>query len=330
MLDPTADQLLALTPDQARLLFPGDAAAVAARFHALARRWHPDRNPDPRAAAVFARISSLSATVRRSLTPAERRLTTIGGRAFRLAYRATRATDFGETLIGDRVIAHLVPPSLDDLADRAAAFAPRFADERMRKAMARLLPHPLATLQTPDGYAFVERKPAGAVLLRDLLTLGPVDPRQAAWMTTRLVNIASWLQWAGLAHGAIGPDTLLVSPADHGLALTGPFLCARPFGERAPVLPERTLAAVPRYAAALLDDRLDPELIRLTIREALGDPAGTRLAADPAFPQPFAQWLLMPGDAAQSFPAWERAREASFGPRRFVPWDVDTAALLAA
>ena len=332
MIDPTAADLMALTPAEARTVFRGDAAAVATRFRALARRWHPDANPAPDAAAVFAQLTMLHGVAYRALVPAERRLTTIGGRTFRLAYRARRATNVGETLIGDRVIAHLVPAALDELADRAAAFAPRFADERMRLAMARHLPRPLATMETRDGYAFVERKPADAVLLRDLLTLGPVSPTQAAWMTTRLVNIAAWLQWAGIAHGAIGPDTVLVSPADHGLSLTGPFLTAGSFGTLPRTLPERTLALAPRYASEALDDRLDPELVRLTVREALGDAAGTRLLSDPGFPRPFAQWLLLPTveGARTDFPAWERAREASFGPRRFVPWHVDTAALLAA
>ena len=72
--------------------------------------------------------------------------------------------------------------------------------------------------------------------------------------------------------------------------------------------------------------------MRLTVREALGDPAGTRLAADRALPRPFADWLLLPsaGDAQADYAGWEKAREASFGPRRFVKWSFDPAAILAA
>jgi hypothetical protein len=99
-------------------------------------------------------------------------------------------------------------------------------------------------------------------------------------------------------------------------------------------LPERTLAELPRLEApdAVCDGGIDPALVRLTIREALGDPAGTRLAGDPTFPNPFALWLLMPGaDNAQAdFRAWEQARDAAFGPRRFIQWDFDPAALRAA
>lgn len=331
--DQCAEQLLALTPIQARTLFAGDADAVAARFRELARIWHPDRNRASGAVSVFAHLVDLHEVARRADAPlAEEVFRTVDGRSFRLRWRARRAGDLGEMVIGDHVIGHVVPADLDVLSRAADEWQPPFADPGMQVEMARSLPRRVATLLTAEGRVFVERKQPGEVLLRDLMRLGPVHPRQAAWMATRLVNIACWLQWAGIAHGAIGPDTLLVSPADHSLALTGPFLCAGRFGTAPTVLPERTLAWAPRYASqgAVLDKRLDPELVRLTLRELLGDAAGTRLASDPTFPKPFAHWLLMPtGEGARSdFPAWEYARDASFGPRRFVRWDVDTAALM--
>lgn len=328
-------ELLALPPERARELFAGDRAARDRRFRALAARWHPDHRDTPEAAQVFAHLLVLRDAAARIDRPLEQRLVaTTDGRRFRLGWRARRPSDGGEMLLGDRTVAHCIPAELDDAAARADALLLPFADAAMEAAITRQLPRRLATLRTADGMIFVERKLADEVLLRDLMRLGPVEPRQAAWIATRLVNLTCWLQWAGLSHGAIGPDSLLVSPAEHSLALTGPFLCAGAFGVAPTLLPERTLAAAPRYAApgALLDDRLDPELARLTVRELLGDPAGTRLLADPGFPAPFAQWLLMPtADGARTdFPAWERAREASFGARRFTPWDVDTAALMAA
>ncbi len=333
--DPSAEQLLALTVAEARTLFEGDAEANARRFRELASVWHPDHNRAREATAVFAHLVDLYEGARTKGAEAnERVFRTTDARSFRVRWRARRVGDLGELLIGDRVIAHAVPAELDRLAAMADAWQPSFADEAMRAEMALSLPRRLATLVTAEGYVFVEHKEPGTVLLQDLMRLGPVDPCQAAWIATRLVNLACWLQWVGIAHGAIGPDTLLVSPETHSLALTGPFLCAGSFGAEPAVLPERTLACAPRYGVpgAVLDQRLDPELVRLTVRELLGDAAGTRLASDPAFPKPFANWLLMPTTegARSDFPAWEAARDASFGPRRFVRWDVDVAALMAA
>jgi hypothetical protein len=332
------DVLMALRPAQARVLFPGDRPAISARYKDLAKRWHPDRNRDPRAADVFARLSELHGIALRIVdgvsATQERVFRTRDGRTFRLRWAVRHETDFGEVLVGERHVAHVVPADLDDLSGRAARWTPQFADASMRSEMERFLPHVTAILDTAEARVFVESKTPDQVLLRDLLRAGPVEPRHAAWMTTRLVNLACWLQWAGIAHGALGPDTLLVSPEFHSVAITGPFLCGRSFGRAMDVLPERTLSTAPRYAAAgaVSDARLDPELVRQTIREVLGDPAGTRLAADPDFPKPFANWLLMPAatGAQDDFPSWEQARDASFGPRRFVRWDFDPAAVMAA
>ena len=329
----SAEAILSIGPLQARHLFPGDADAVARRFRELALAWHPDRNGSPEATRVFAHITTLHAAATKKPVIEERIFETIKGRQYRLRWRRRHVGPLGEILVGDSFIAHVVPADLDDLSLRAAAFRPRFADDAMRREMARFLPRAETVLETAEGWVFIERKSGDQVLLADLARLAPVDPRQAAWMATRLVNLACWLQWSGIAHGANGPETLLVSPDQHSVALTGPFLCAGTFGSAPSVLPERTLDVAPGYAAtgARLDERLDPELVRLTLRELLGDPMGTRLAADPDFPRPFATWLLAPAACAQAdFAAWERAREASFGPRRFTPWKVDIAAMMAA
>jgi hypothetical protein len=332
MPNASAEAILSIRPAQARQLFPGDTDAIARRFRELALAWHPDRNAAPEATRVFAHITTLHAAATKKPVLEERVFETIKGKQFRMRWRKRHAGPLGEILVGDSFIAHIVPAELDDLSLRAAAFRPRFADDAMRREMARFLPRIETVLETAGGRVFIERKDADEVLLADLAALGPVDPRHAAWMATRLVNLACWLQWSGVAHGAIGPETLLVSPAQHSVALTGPFLCAGGFGSAPTALPERTLDVAPGYAAgACLDERLDPELVRLTLRELLDDPTGTQLAADPDFPKPFSGWLLTPAPSAQAdFAVWERAREASFGARRFVPWKVDIAAMMAA
>ena len=331
------DRILKLKRVDADLLFPGDAAAVADRFRELAKTWHPDRNRDPRAADVFGRIVELHQAALGRLgrrAGGERCFTTREGRTFRLRWLTRRTFEAGELFVGERHVVHLVAPNAADLACNAALRAFRFADERMRAEMERFLPRRVTLLDTAEGFAFVHSKRPDQVLLADLLRLGPVDPLHAAWLTTRLLNLACWLHFSGLAHGGLGSDFLLVSPERHEVALTGPMLCATAFGAPLAALPERTCALLPRLAltGTCADARIDPELVRLTVREALGDPAGTRLAADRAVPRPFADWLLLPsaGDAQADYAGWEKAREASFGPRRFVKWSFDPAAILAA
>lgn len=335
MTDMTANDILALKPAQARTLFPGDAAAIALRFKTLAKRWHPDVRvgADP---SVFAHIVMLHEVAKRPVGSApgsaSRIFRSTGGRSYRFAFGSRHVTDFGEVLVGAGHIVHVVPRELADLAVRADAFSPGFANDAMRAEMERFLPRRSMTFETADAHVFVETKTPDQILLRDLMALAPFDPRHAAWMATRMVNLACWLEWSGIAHGAIGPDTLLVSPEFHSVALTGPFLTATTFGRTPAVLPERTISVLPRTASGVADARVDPELVRLTLRECLGDPAGTRIAADADFPKPFANWLLMPAGkgALADFSVWENARDASFGARRFIHWEVDPAALMAA
>lgn len=333
--DLSASEILAIRPAQARTLFAGSPSEIKAKFKNLAKRWHPDSG-SAGDAGVFAHIVDLHSVIAGapSREEKERIFVSIDDRSFRFRYIKAHHTDFGEVLVGKNFIVHIVPAELHDLALTARDFSPRFADEKMRLEMERFLPRSIMTFETAScETVFVESKTDDEVLLRDLLSISPFDPRHAAWMTTRLVNIASWLDWSGVAHGALGPDTLLVSPSDHSISLTGPFLCLSAFGMAPAVLPARTLDMLPRFNfAEPADNRMDPELVRLTIRESLGDPAGTALRADKDFPKPFADWLLMPAaDGARAdFPAWERARDASFGSRRFIHWDVDAAAIMAA
>jgi serine/threonine protein kinase len=43
-----------------------------------------------------------------------------------------------------------------------------------------------------------------------------LEPRDAAWMWRRLLEVLAWVGQQGIVHGAVLPDHLLVRPVDHG------------------------------------------------------------------------------------------------------------------
>src|SRR6185369_4816720 len=90
----------------------------------------------------------------------ERVFETIRGKQFRMRWRRRHVGPLGEVLVGDSFIAHIVPADLDDLSLRAAAFRPRFADDAMRREMARFLPRTETVLETAGARVFIERKDA--------------------------------------------------------------------------------------------------------------------------------------------------------------------------
>ena len=48
---------------------------------------------------------------------------------------------------------------------------------------------------------------------------GGVDPRDAAWMWRRLLVALGFAHRAGVLHGAVLPEHVLIHPGEHGLVL---------------------------------------------------------------------------------------------------------------
>lgn len=328
-----ADAILSTTPrDAARLLGDGPKE-VRRAFHRLASEWHPDVCRDPRAGEVFAHLVGLRDALARTRPASPQRpdpairLETIDGRNIGMRPLGTTKGDLGHILVGRGTVTFLHDADNADLAaaEAAAIRSFRFADDRMRAEMSRFLPKIAREMQLKDGRAAiaVERCPDD-VLLSDLLARGPMEPVHAAWLCSGLMNIAAWLAWSGMTHGAIDPRHILVSPAGHAVKLVGGWAFAANTGSRPTALPERTLAALPALAlpGATLTPQTDLELVRLTVREAMGDPFGARLKGL-GVPDPIRSWLTMPPTAGGigDYGAWSVAIDKSW-PRRFVQLDV--------
>lgn len=337
-----ADDILAIPGDWPERLFTA-SDAVTVEYRSLAKRWHPDANrTDPAAASVFAHLTTLHAEAERRAgaglwrTPGEIRFTSLEGRSFRLRYRRSRRIEIGDLYLGSSHMAFAVERDHADLFENARRTLAglRYADGAMEAEFSRYVPTVATTFETADRLVMVAKVTDDLVLLDDLVAHfgGALDPRHAAWVISSLANIATWLGWSGRAHGAIQPDTVMVSPRHHSAVIAGGWFHSVPFG--AALLPSPEFA-VRHGASAIGPDkratrRLDLELVRAVGRAALGDPNGTRLLNDPTVPRPMAEWLVLPSpdDAFADYRSWEGAREASFGARRYIEMDVDVDALI--
>ena len=327
--DAGAERLLAIPPDHPHRLFLRDAGMSAALWRRLVKRWHPDHAGRPGAAAVFVHIARLHQTAGdwRAQGRWEEEdavlLRGADGVTRRLRYRARHASELGETLIGRRTVATLIARTHADLDANAARRinALRFADAAMAGEMRSWLPQIVGQVQAPGLIATVLSSRPDFVLLADLLAHqgGALDPRAVGWIVGGMLHVACYLDWAGLAHNAIGPDTWLVSPQCHDGALLGGWAYAGAVGARSVAAPARTVAAAPsrwrseKTACAAMDR----ELIKLTARELLGLATGIR--ARQAVPAPLIAWLDHPvrARAVDDYAAWRDALQASFGPPRF-------------
>jgi hypothetical protein len=334
--------ILAVPISEPERLFSSEPDTMRARWHALATRFHPDRHPDlAQATEVLQHINALHAEALRKLAsglleePGRLKLEASNGRRVELAFRRKGAFELGEHYIGEDTIAFSLATIERDLFDGAVSTIRRlrFRDDAMRKEMRRFLPEIVDTIETAERLVLVVRRAPGEVLLADLVEHigGRLPPQHAAWIISGLENLACYLDWAGLMHGGIGSSSVFVSPAEHTVALRGGWWYAASFGARLHALPERTLAVLPPIVAdsKRAASAIDLELVRLTGREMLGDASGTRLLREPSIPKALSGWLQRPpsAQAIDDYRYWETARDAAFGPRRFVALAVDAEAI---
>jgi len=214
---------------------PPGAAAVAA-YRRLARRVHPDRAPRGRADEAGRAFAALGALW------AEHRVAAETGGGTVLATRTRRYRVGPVAARGD--IADVRPVRYRDGGPRAGALklARSPADNDLLLAEAEALeritghgrpefraffPEPVEAIRHRDPATGVERHGtvlgglAGFVPLSELHRAHPdgIDPRDAAWMWRRLLAAAGAAAEAGVVHGAIVPEHVLIHPEEHGLVL---------------------------------------------------------------------------------------------------------------
>jgi hypothetical protein len=330
-----ADQLLAIPPEAPERLFTGKHEEAEHEYRRLAARWHPDRCRDPRANAVLAHVHAIYAEARSRLAagtweePGLKRFAAKDGRRFEVRYLKRHELEIGELYLGRSNLTCALPLAHADLAAQACRklAVMRYGNEAMRRQIAPALPatHPLARFTTVDAEVIVWSKPDDMLLLRDVLIHagGKIDARHVAWIISGALNLACYLQYAGLTHNGISPDTWCISPARHAGMLAGGWWYACAVGHQLTALPARAVEYGPydltRNRKA--DARTDLELIRAMGRELLGDISGASLARERAAPQAMIDWLRLPAsnDAAAEYRIWQQQiLKDSFGARRFV------------
>ena len=302
-------------------LFADDGARL---YRDLAKALHPDRVPAARAAeatAAFARLGTL----------------------WTAAQGVTIASRTGSYQVGD-------PASSDELADYyecgdvVLKVARRPADNDLFQREVRAL-RQLRRQVPPDFQAYVPRlhdsfvyrdESTGVDRAVNVLRAGPglvslaavleacpsgLDGRDVAWIWRRLLVALGVAHRAGVIHGAVVPDHVLIEPTEHGLVLTNWCYAATSPGETVPAVvrryrgwyaPEILRSAPPTpgsdiYLAtdcmvALLGDRGPMALDRFA--------RGCRLAPAQA----------RPGDAWQLLAELDHVLGRIYGPRRFRPF----------
>jgi hypothetical protein len=304
-------------------------ADASRRYRRLARLTHPDargrapagaRGSPPRASAAdraFARLAELWAQHQGARGP--------------LLVRGDIANFYP---VRGGLLKLPRDPADNDLMDREAAALTQVragGEERFGAYFPRLV----QAQRVRDKRSGVERhgnvmaRLAGFASLAEVRAAFPggLDPRDAAWMWRRLLVAIGAAHRAGVIHGAVLPEHVLIHPAEHGLVLVDWCYSSRLPGSRAgscAVLP----AIVGRYrdwyppevlAGGPAGPDADIWMATRCITELMGGRQPARIAA-------FAAGCMLANPSRRPPDAWrllaelDELLERLYGPRAFRPF----------
>jgi len=292
-------------------------------YRNLVKIVHPDVAPagrGPAATVALARLAKLWSERDGRLFTTKRAAYRVGG--------PVAAGDIAElsAIDGDAALLKLPrePGDNDLLRAEAAALTALAsdADPRFRAYAPRLLES--FTHEDADRVrrtANVITRQRGFVSLAEVHAAYPagLDPRDVAWMWRRLLTGLGWAHRAGLVHGAVLPEHVLVHPGEHGLVLVDWCYAVRP-GATIPALVARHRAAYPpevparRPATAATDIFMAAGLMLRLIR----DPPVPlrRFARGCRYDEP----RMRPQDAWRLLAEFDELLDDLYGPRRFRPF----------
>ncbi|GAA2425222.1 hypothetical protein GCM10010191_41820 [Actinomadura vinacea] len=331
-------------------LFGPDTGEAARTYRHLARLVHPDATGG-RTGDDFVRLNALWRGYNR---PDTGPITiTTRHRTYRLAGKRTGGdlADLYDAGYSDRMEARRdasrthralikLPrnPGDGDLLEREAVALRQLPKDGQRRFLP-YVPHLVESFRHRDADTGTERRANAITLLDGFHSLAEVraaypdglDPRDAAWMWRRVLVALGFAHRAGVLHGAVLPEHVLIHPGDHGLVLVdwcysvpGCYAATDPSG--------RVPALVNRYA-----DWYPPEVPARERASAATDiymatRCMTHLMGDKA-PKPmrsFAQGCLLssqrrrPDDAWRLLAEFDELLQRLYGPRRFRPFSMPT------
>jgi serine/threonine protein kinase len=289
-------------------------------YRRLVKIVHPDVAPAGRtsaATAAFARLSVL-------WDERDGRVLTTKHGSYRVGTQIA-AGDIANLYRVDGGVAVLKLPRMpidnDLMAAETAALErlARHGEPRFREYAPRLMES--FTHQDDSGVrrkANVLERLRGFVSLADVAGAIPdgLDPRDVAWMWRRLLVALGWAHRAGVVHGAVLPEHVLIHPAEHGLVLVDWCYSVAP-GERIPAL------------VAKHRDRYPPEVIGRAPASAATDifmATGTMRRLIKDLPKPMRRFAdgcvfdaprMRPQDAWRLLAEFDEMLDNLYGPRRF-------------
>jgi serine/threonine protein kinase len=146
-----------------------------------------------------------------------------------------------------------------------------------------------------------------------------LDPRDVAWMWRRLLTGLGWAHRAGVVHGAVLPEHVLIHPGEHGVVLVD-WCYSVPAGGTVPAVVTRHRSAYPPEVMAKQPATAATDIYMATglMLRLIDHPPERmrRFAAGCRYDAP----RMRPQDAWQLLAEFDELLDDLYGPRRFRPF----------
>ena len=225
-----AEKILSIT--KCGDLFPYGEDNVKIRYKELAKEWHPDMNPDPRSADVFAKITELYNRALLFLADGQWEKTDYiliskkTGRKIALNYDTCFDFELGTCYVTKTKVVYKLKADKEKYYNNAVfrIHGLTYKDRTMEQNFAPILPELYDCFETnQDEYVIVLEKPEDVYPLKTVLDYfgGKMDDRHVAWIMSRLCNLTCYLKFNGLVHNGIHISNCFLSPKEHAVYLLG-------------------------------------------------------------------------------------------------------------
>lgn len=340
MINLPADKILAIPADAPECIFSNNKDVAKKEFHQLGKLWHPDPIMDMDKKAkhqkVFAHISELYNVAKATIgTPQWKGHNILvlktGSATKEIYYLKQRPFELGEMYIGHTEVLFAIEKQYQDLFNNAKKFFGKFkySSPRMEQEVSRYLPKDVEYYTSADRLFVLVPKTQDVVLLDDVVRHfgGKLEPRHVGWIQSTIHNMTCYLNYAGIVHGDISPNSYFISPDHHSGMLLGGWWYATCVDDKLTALPGRSVNLCPPdvMRKKKADSRLDLELVRATGRELLGDLSGVKLSKDKSLPKSLVSWMngTTSGKAVDDYRRWKEVLQESFGKPKFVKMELD-------
>ena len=306
-------------------------------YKEFAKRWHPDVSNDPKSNDVFIHIDILYKEAKRKIKEGVwgysgvLHITDKSGTKFKVKYNYSEMFELGMMYISNTTICYVLDEKYERFFNNGIKIIKslKVPSKDNADTLEKTLPKIKKVIEADDGkHILVLEKTLDIVPLKVALNYfgGKFEPKVAAWMIGCLHNTLCFLKYNLLTHNDISTSTYFISPKHHTGLLLGGWWYATKIGSKLIGASERTysMMSLSQKQKRMADPYLDAELLRCTARELLGDVSGFKLKSL-GVPLIMDQWVNVPSikDAYSDYKRWEEVLTKAFGPRKFIPMDMN-------